>query len=575
MNYQRSLPRFTRRALLVASTLTFASIAWFAPTEAQACGGTFCDTGPNVMPVDQTGENILFVREGAMIEAHIQIQYDGDPERFAWVIPVSTEPEITVGSQALFDALLASTVPTFGTSQSFDCTDNGGGGPAFGCGGFADDVAAGSSGEGFNDGGEEGGDDGGGPDIVARGVAGAFEYVVLSGGTVEGVVDWLDAEGYQQDDDAPPLLQNYLDKDYMFVAVKLVSGAGIEEIQPLVLRYEGDEECIPIVLTAIAAKEDMAIRAFFAGEERSVPTNYELVEPNWARLDWGNFGDNYNELVSLAVDEAEGGRGWVTEYAGNIDVVPTAGLLGPTWTSLVFVDTAAIDVVDLLRGQGLMECNSTDGCTYNHPLVEPLLNQFLPVPDGVSDDAFYACLECHEALIDTENWDGQAFADAFGERIVEPGKRAEEILEDHDYLTRLFTTLSPHEMTVDPTFHTNPDLGDYASTQVAVQHIECEEPDWMELPDGSEVHHDSDNAYPDLMDLPAAMATYNVPAMGGAQQALDNADAIADGIKDWNRANPLHGEGNDCSVNSSARKQGLISFACLLALMGIRRRRED
>ena len=35
----------------------------------------FCDGGPQPMPVDQTGENILFVWDGDTIEAHIQIQY--------------------------------------------------------------------------------------------------------------------------------------------------------------------------------------------------------------------------------------------------------------------------------------------------------------------------------------------------------------------------------------------------------------------------------------------------------------------------------------------------------------------
>ena len=36
------------------------------PAPAQACGGTFCDggvTGP--MPVDETGENVIFVIGGA------------------------------------------------------------------------------------------------------------------------------------------------------------------------------------------------------------------------------------------------------------------------------------------------------------------------------------------------------------------------------------------------------------------------------------------------------------------------------------------------------------------------------
>ena len=93
------------------------------PRDAEACGGMFCDGGPQPMPVDQTGENILFVWQGDTIEAHIQIQYTGEAAQFGWVIPLQSVPEFEVGSQPLFDALLAASVPTYGYSQTFDdCT---------------------------------------------------------------------------------------------------------------------------------------------------------------------------------------------------------------------------------------------------------------------------------------------------------------------------------------------------------------------------------------------------------------------------------------------------------------------
>src|SRR3954463_2133969 len=89
---------------------------------ADACGGTFCDSGPQSMPVDQKGENILFVMDGANVEAHIQIQYQGDAKRFAWVVPVPTVPDVSVGSQQLFSNLLAGSVPAYGYNTNFDCT---------------------------------------------------------------------------------------------------------------------------------------------------------------------------------------------------------------------------------------------------------------------------------------------------------------------------------------------------------------------------------------------------------------------------------------------------------------------
>ena len=292
-------------------------------------------------------------------------------------------------------------------------------------------------------------------------------------------------------------------------------------------------------------------------------------------MDWDDLGANYNELVTLAIDEADDGHGWVTEYAGTSSIVSSAGLLGPAWSPLAFLDIEPTAVVDRLTQQGLMSCNELDGCTYEHPLVEPLLNEFLPVPDGVSDDAFYNCVECHEALIDTMAWDAQAFADAMDERIVQPGIRAVEILDTHEYLTRLYTTLSPQEMTVDPTFHTNGDLDDVRSQPTAVQHFECELPNWWETPNGFIVHTDPDGNYPSLSDIPAAHYLYRAPTNGALMLEEDFSEAIQDGIDDWNKANPLHDEGSDCALAPRRGARGLLMLGFILGFAGYRRRRRN
>src|SRR5262245_29295755 len=84
-----------------------------APRAADACGGTFCDSGPRAMPVDQKGENIIFVMEPGTVEAHIQIQYKGEASKFSWILPVQALPDVQVGSEALFSRLLSATVPTY------------------------------------------------------------------------------------------------------------------------------------------------------------------------------------------------------------------------------------------------------------------------------------------------------------------------------------------------------------------------------------------------------------------------------------------------------------------------------
>ena len=115
---------------LRATAIACAAVALFfadTPRSAHACGGTFCDIGPRAMPVDQTGENILFVIDSGKVEAHIQIQYRGDAARFSWILPVPALPEIEIGSDPLFTRLLARTVPTYGFVTQRDSCGTGGG----------------------------------------------------------------------------------------------------------------------------------------------------------------------------------------------------------------------------------------------------------------------------------------------------------------------------------------------------------------------------------------------------------------------------------------------------------------
>jgi hypothetical protein len=555
---------------LLGLGLGLAATLALVPTPARACGGTFCDNGPSVMPVDQSGENILFwIDHGESqphTEAHIQIQYEGDPDRFAWIVPVTEVPEVLVSSQALFDNLLAATQPviTVGSRTDGDCGSATA--DSVGCG-FA--VVSFDASEGFSTGagdtgwGEEGDD---GPEIIDRGFAGAFEYVVLTADTVDVIVDWLDQAGYAQDPDAPPILEEYLEEGFVFVAFKLRGGTGTNEIHPLAIRYPGVEPCIPIRLTRIAATEDMAIRAFFLGQDRVVPQNWPHVELNLTKLDWlGNTAADYLELVSLAIDEA-GGRAFVTEFAGSDTVVSTAGIKGNLWNADAFVDIEPVDLVATLDAQGLVECVGLS-CEFSHPQVRPLLQRYLPVPEGLSEAEFWTCVECYEGLIDPVAWGAQpGFAAEFEERVVEPGRHGLNMLADAVYLTRLFTLLSPHEMLEDPLFHETSSLDTVDNNIRATQVFSCDEsPDYMEFEDGSTVALDEVGNYPAFDDMPSAARIERVPMMGPPQVETDNTTEIDDIIDNYNRDKLVGPSPWNCSI-ARLRPEALLS---MLALFGI------
>jgi hypothetical protein len=555
----------------LALTLAAGSAAGLAlvPIAADACGGTFCDFGPQVMPVDQSGENILFWIDDAdgepHTEAHIQIQYEGDPERFAWLVPVSQVPEVLVGSQALFDNMLAGTVPTISLNSRFD-GDCGFGGVGFGCGMLlvSQDAAAdgGSGNAGTFGGDDEGGD---GPEILDRGFAGAFEYVVLTGDNVAVIVDWLDAAGYAQDDDAPPILQEYLDDDFKFVAFKLRGGVGVDEIHPLAIRYPGVEPCIPIRLTRIAATEDMAIRAFFLGHDRAVPQNWPHVELNLTKLNWlSGAAVDYLELISLAIDEA-GGRAFVTEYAGTDAVISTGGIDGANWDGSAFVGLPPPEVVSALEDQDLLSCSDVDsgaGCEFYHPQVRPILQRYLPAPEGMDEEAFWADLYGNLEDIDPVAWDTQpGFAAELEERIFVPGEHAIDMLVDATYMTRMFTMISPHEMIEDPTFHETAMLGTVDNNITATRVFACGEgPDYMEFADGRTIALAS-GVYPDFADMPSAQRIERVPMVGPAQVEADNLAEI-DEVIDAHNDDQLVGPSPwNCSISRLRPEAMLMMFA--------------
>ncbi|MEZ4427687.1 MAG: DUF2330 domain-containing protein [Nannocystaceae bacterium] len=520
------------RLLLPAlSTLAAALALTGAPPEARACGGTFCDAGPQAMPVDQTGENILFVIDGQHVEAHIQIQYDPDTDadQFAWVIPLQALPQFSVGSEPLFQNLLTGSVPSYllNTQNEF-------------CG-SSTDVTSDGSGDFTSEGSYDpstGTDGTGGPDVILQETVGAFDIVVLQGEDTAGLMQWLGDNGYQQDPDAAPIFDDYLKEGYLFAAFKLTTGVGVDQIHPVVLEFDTGEACVPLRLTRIAAQEDMEVRAFFLGNNRVVPRNYRHVIINPLKIDWLNLSNvaaNYREVITLAVDALKSdGHGFVTEYAGQSSVVSQGGLFSASWSAAPLVGAEPITVVDTLSQQGIMGCFG-DFCEFYHPLVEGLLGEFLPVPDGLDAGAFYSCLECYEGLIDQNAWDAQLFADAYKARIIDPGQRAVDLLNTWPYLTRMYTTISPGEMTVDPFFHENAQLGDVSATRTGTRTNLCSGDSVVELPDGRQVFIPDGLSWPAFIDeLPYEEDIEETMQVGAPVNLVDNTPIIDAALDKWN-----------------------------------------
>ncbi len=428
--------------LLLAAGLAATAL----PTTALACGGLFCNTA---QPVNQAAERILFARNGDRVEMHVRLTWAGPPTEFGWLLPVPTDVEVGLSSEQLFTVLDSLYAPLFTLQTVFDdgC-DN------FGRGGVANaDAGAFAPGEGDPSGG------GGGVQILSREAVGPFDTVVLQADNVRVLRAWLDDNDYGIPDGSDDLLQPYIDAGAAFVALRLLPNAQSTEVQPIKLTFGGAMRTVPIRPTQVAAEPDMGVIVHVLGDARAIPTNYLHVRINEAAIDWPNNGQNYPDVVSQAADEA-GGQAFATDYAGT-----SGGLRG----SLRLYEGAELERIRATRtGQELQDI------VFNFQGDSDLariLPGVIEGPEGFDPQDYFQCPFCYEGNELTV--DGAELARQIEEDINPPRRGLLDLVEAHPYLTRLYTTLSSDEMTVDPIFDENPDLDAVSNQWNATQYIHC------------------------------------------------------------------------------------------------------
>jgi hypothetical protein len=359
--------------------------------------------------VAQQSEQIIFEIEPGFVTAHVLIRYQGKPESFAWILPVPTEPEISLSENVAFALIDGETRPVVEVENenlcpvpNYECRvhprpvcgSSGGGG---GCG-FDDDSAPSSG----SDSGIIALPDGGGSgvppvDVISREVIGSYETIVFAASDAMAAVGWLQDEGFIVNDTTTPYMQPYLDEGMLFVASRLVAGAGVDEIRPLKLRYAADDAMIPLQLTAVAAEPHLTVTAFVYSDSAFGPIGRPVTEVDASRITLDTAGrDNYPMVLARAIDDA-GGDAFVIEYDGR---APTTRL-----------------------GDDICCLSGFDQC-------------------GIGRDG--QC-QCPAASFDSADCEAIPGLDAGLELVADLAYR-------YTWMTRITTRLSAEEMTFDPAF---------------------------------------------------------------------------------------------------------------------------
>jgi MYXO-CTERM domain-containing protein len=136
---------------------------------------------------------------------------------------------------------------------------------------------------------------------------------------------------------------------------------------------------------------------------------------------------------------------------------------------------------------------------------------------------------------------------------VEPGQNAVELLRRNPYLTRMYTTISPHEMTTDPMFHRNPDLPEVTNQRNATRRILCDGDSVWTLPDGREVFVPSGQPWPTFDDeMPWEAEVQETPAQGAPMLLVDNNEIIDQQLAAWNAQNGWNGGSGSGGIDDAS-----------------------
>jgi hypothetical protein len=393
--------RDVRHALVAGMALLTAGAVLVAQTPvAQACG---CLSPPAVTEgdyaVNQSAEQIIFEVEPGWVTAHVLIKYAGDPASFAWIVPVPEIPELAISPVSAFGLLDKGTAPIVTVSDENIC-------PisewkceyrerAY-CDSFAssDDSSGSGGGASVSDAGASSPE---GVTVINEQVVGDYQTVTFRASEAAAATQWLRDNGFIVNQTTSIYMESYVQANMVFVAAKLVPGAGVKAIKPLKLRYRAAFPMVPLILTAVAAEPHLTVTSFIYSSKPFRPMGHPIVTINPDRIARDSSSrTNYPMVLSRAIDEA-GGDGFAIEYRGS----PVQSNLG------------------------------TNGCCFgNYDNC------------GIGNDG--QC-QCPGSTFDAN--DCQATGD-----LPEGVKLLNDLSTKYQALTRITTRVSPEEMTFDPQF---------------------------------------------------------------------------------------------------------------------------
>jgi len=285
-----------------------AAAALVAPVrDARACGGYFppaTESGTSV-----SGHRMIFAVSPQQTTLYDQIEYQGSPSSFAWVLPIHGTVTVGISSDVLFEAIDQATTTTIVAPTLPTC-------PTCACGGEAD-----ASVGGFSSSSSSGGS---GVTVFGEMVVGPYETVQLGSSDPMALTNWLTTNGYAIPDSVAPVIAEYVSEGFDFLAMRLAPGQGVQAMRPVSVTTPGAGLTLPLRMVAAGtgATPTVGITLWVVASGRYEPMNFKTFTISGSDLTWdfnAGPGGQSNYTTVQSNDEAMfGNAAWQIESSLNL-----------------------------------------------------------------------------------------------------------------------------------------------------------------------------------------------------------------------------------------------------------------
>lgn len=213
---------------------------------ALADGGYF--PPPDYPQMYEPTQEAIVLHNGYRETLIIKPSFSGDAGAFAWVVPVPAYPEVTESDRELFRELYQLTSPQYIAQSSV---------------GFGGAMMATAESKDV------------GIYFHERKQVGIYDTVIMSGWDENNFMWWFEKEGFSIPESAKPIIKEYMNKNWIFVVMKIEKSEYEGEIEPVQFEFDSPNPMYPLRISSVN-KGASEIRLYSFTQHRMSEPGFEV-----------------------------------------------------------------------------------------------------------------------------------------------------------------------------------------------------------------------------------------------------------------------------------------------------------